>query len=103
MTESKEVTYLLLKANHDIKQLTRIGVRKVTTQKGGYLIAWSNNCRCWRARVGDGSLMKAGTHTLDANEIIIEAKKELVIAITKHLDELPLYKNSFEARMNRRD
>jgi len=101
MTDPKEVKYLLLKANFDIKQLIRIGERNVTTQKGGYLVAWSNSCRCWRARVGEGSLMRAGTHTLDANEIIIEAKKELVTAIAKHLDELPLYKRSFEAKFGK--
>lgn len=87
--------------NELIKELTEYGRRQVkipATYPNLTILAWSNGSRGWYTFNSDYAkgLKKDNMIELDANQLIVPYKKEKVITIIEHLDELPLYKNSFE-------
>lgn len=92
-----KVKKLIVKANKDISKRTHIGEHQVTTTKHGCVVEWSNNLKKWKTEYE----VKPGLHTIDANEIIIEAGLVETAFILQHLDILPLYKRSYEGRIEK--
>jgi len=83
-------------ANNTITKLTHYGLRKETAPSNGVLLSWSNGARKWtvtRSEVKKGEIL-----SLDANEVFLPVDKRTAERIQLCLSELPLYRNSFEAR-----
>jgi hypothetical protein len=81
--------------NEKIKGLTHYGERQWCAADDGHILIWSNACACWHI----GYCVHRSEHvTLDANEMLVYADEGNILKWLPHLDMLPLYKYSFEAR-----
>jgi len=89
----------LEKANNTIKKMTHYGLREETAPSNGVLLSWSNGARKWI--MGQSRIQKGESLSLDANELFLPANKETADRILACLQDLPLYKNSFEAKYGR--
>ena len=89
--------------NEQIKKLTSYGIRQAEIPKSHpnlTILNWSNGSVSWYTHHSDNTkhLKKGDIISLDANQLAVPYKREKVLSILKHLDNLPLYKNSFEAK-----
>lgn len=80
--------------NKEISKRKSYGIREQIAYNRGYIISWSNAGRCWN--IGYYQIKTNEIINLDANQIFVEARKNDIIAVLDKLNELPLYKNSFE-------
>lgn len=89
---------LLETINNDIAKRTKYGIREQIAYGRGYVLSWSNANKCWniiyRVKMND-------VVNLDANQILVESKRKDIDEVLGQLDQLPLYKNSFEARLGK--
>ena len=88
------VGYALSQLNQEIAKRTDYGNRTQKSRLVGSILYWSNAQRRWYRKEG----RVKGYVKLGANEVFVSGHtvKAIDTAIP-HLDELPLYKNSFEA------
>jgi hypothetical protein len=86
---------LLEKINNEISKRNSYGIREELIDQKGYILGWSNSAKGWY--VCYHQISKGEKIRLDANEIFISANKKDMERIIKDFNELPLYKNSFEA------
>ncbi len=80
--------------NNEIFKRTSYGHREEIASGRGYILSWSNASRKWN--IGYYMIKTNEIINLDANQIFVRAKKQDIITVLDKLDELPLYKNSFE-------
>ena len=85
---------LIQKINNDIAKRITYGIREQIAHNRGYIISWTNAQRKWN--ISYYQTKKNEIINLDANQIFVEARKNDIIEVLDKLDELPLYKNSFE-------
>ena len=87
-------SYTLSELNREIVKRTTYGNRTQQSRLVGSILYWSNAQRRWYRKLG----RVKGYGTLGANEVFISGHtvKAIDYAIP-YLDELPLYKNSYEA------
>ena len=92
---------LIVECNKTIKTLNSYGMRKITTNHLCYRSNWSNNGKNWW--IYHGLTEKNKELQLDANEFLINCHdqmlRENIIEILPHLDDLPLYSYSTEAKL----
>lgn len=96
LTEEELEAYI--DVNDRIKELTAYGVVKRTVPEGDWtFLSWSNGGEMWC--VFHLNRLKSGDRTrVDANQLIVPYNKEMVYKFIPYLRDLPLYKNSVEAK-----
>jgi hypothetical protein len=83
--------------NNKISKRNTYGMREEIAYNRGYIISWSNACKRWN--IGYYQIKKNEIINLDANQIFVEARKNDIIETLDKLNELPLYNNSYEAKL----
>ena len=91
------MTEIVNKINGIIALRTRYGVRNVTAQPNSSWLFWSNGKKGWIVFLTQSDVKHARRVRLDANEIVVPFPSEEVEKVIDQLNDLPLYKNSFEA------
>jgi hypothetical protein len=91
---AKDLKKMLESTNTKISKLTKYGERTVTTQNVGNILEWSNSLKKWKM----SARIRAGTHTLDANEVAVDGDEHEITQILPFLNDLPLFKKSYEGR-----
>ncbi len=89
--------------NELIEKLTSYGIRQIEIPKSHpnvTILNWSNGSEEWYTHHSDHTkhLKKGVIISLDANQLAVPYKRVNVLKVIKQLDELPLFKNSFEVR-----
>ncbi len=89
--------------NEQIKELTEYGMRHVKILKSYpnfTILNWSNGSKEWYTHHTDitKQYKKGDVLNLDANQLIVPFKRSKVLEIINQLNNLPLFKNSTEAR-----
>lgn len=88
---------IMLDINNEIEKIQFYGHHNELVESGrSTVLKWSNSCECWNVSYFR-ELKKGNEITLDANEILVSYPKSKVNKYLCLLNELPLYKYSFEA------
>lgn len=85
--------------NNRIAKLRMYGLREVAVDKPSYILTWSNASKEWWPSYGLGVIQPGQTISLDANQTLAPYRKAVLERVLPHLDYLPLYKMSFEAKV----
>ena len=81
--------------NNEISKRTYYGVREEYAEKPGIKVSWSNGGASWFPW---GEVRKGEFVRLDANEMYLPITRTDFERVKLHLDDLPLYRLSFEAK-----
>ena len=91
--------------NKEIAQRTFYGGRSQLAPADGHVLAWSNSAERWivfARKWRKGEEVKPQTYGLDANQIFATYDADFLRRIVPHLDPLPLFKLSLEAKERRK-
>ena len=91
----KDEGHILEALNAEIALRTQYGVRREVAPARGYILNWSNSAREWW--LFQPAILKGHEVRLDANQIFAPYPQNKLLAILPELEELPLYRYSFEA------
>lgn len=85
----------IIESNEKISTLTSYGVRIEIPESDGIIISWSNGSKSWWYW---GDRKKGIELKLDANMLFLPITKKQFDTIQGKLNQLPLYRCSFEAK-----
>jgi hypothetical protein len=89
--------------NKLVHQRWDYGVRTELVEKPSYHVSWSNGSAAWYVAYGYGVLQPGEEVRLDANEILVPYRKDVLERVLPKVDNLPLYCRSTEGKMRGKD
>lgn len=85
--------------NNRIAKLRLYGLRQEIVEVPSYMLVWSNAAKSWYVAYGYGVFQPGDKRALDANQFLAPYRRDVLTRVISKLDNLPLYKMSFEAKL----